>query len=332
MISKPVRANSFYHTCRYIANKQGAEVLLAEGVRGHDYKLMAADFEMQQQLRPSKIQACFHSILSFYPGEKPSDEMMKEIAKKYLTDLGITNTQYAVSKHTDKAHLHMHIVANMVNNDGKAISDSWIGLRGKKIAQQLTEEYKLIPALQKNLKLTNMEALSQTEANKYRIYIAIAENLPGCRSMEELEKKLLMLGIETQYKYKGQTQEKQGVSFKMGDTCFKGSQVDRKFSFAGLEKTLQLQRIQVLEQQPTEQQKRAVRDVNRHQKTIFRKEIPANILQVSNKELTHNLAKGIEKTIDILLKPELTNEQLPFDLSQAAMRKKKKKKSQRLRQ
>lgn len=131
MISKPVPATSFYHTCRYISNKQGAEVLITEGVRSHDYKLMAADFEMQQQLRPSKTQACFHSILSFYPGEKPSDEMMKEIAKKYLTDLGITNTQYAVSKHTDKAHLHMHIVANMVNNEGKAISDSWVGLRGK---------------------------------------------------------------------------------------------------------------------------------------------------------------------------------------------------------
>ena len=189
MISKPVPANSFYHTCRYICNKPGAEVLLTEGVRGHDYKLMAADFETQQQLHPSKSQACFHSILSFYPGEKPSDEMMKEIAKKYLTELKITDTQYAISKHTDKAHLHLHIVANMVNNKGKAISDSWIGLRGKKIAQRLTEEYKLIPALEKNLKLTNLEALSQSEANKYQIYIAISENLPHCRTMEDLEKK-----------------------------------------------------------------------------------------------------------------------------------------------
>ena len=77
MISKPVPANSFYHTCRYITQKLGAEVLLSEGVRTHDFKLMAADFEMQKQLRPSKTMACFHSILSFYPGEKPSDAMMK---------------------------------------------------------------------------------------------------------------------------------------------------------------------------------------------------------------------------------------------------------------
>lgn len=231
MISKPVPANSFYHTCRYISNKPGAELLVAEGVRGHDYKLTADDFQTQQQLRPDKKQACFHSILSFYPGEKPSDETMKEIAMKYLKELGIVNTQYAISKHTDKAHLHLHIVANMVNNEGKAISDSWIGLKGKKIAQRLTQEYKLVPALEKNLRLTNLEALSHSEANKYKIYIAISESLPYCRTMKELEMRLLKQGIETQYKYKAQTQEKQGVSFKLENISFKGSQVDRSFPF-----------------------------------------------------------------------------------------------------
>ncbi len=194
MISKYIPANSFYHTCRYICNKPGAMILVTEGVREHDYKLMAADFETQQQLRPSKHQACFHSILSFYPGEKPSDELMAEIAKKYLAELKVTDTQFAICKHTDRAHLHLHIVANMVNNNGKAISDSWIGLRGKKVAQRLTQEYKLIPAVEKNLKLTNLEALSQPEAIKYQIYIAVSENLPHCLTMEDLEKRLLKVG------------------------------------------------------------------------------------------------------------------------------------------
>ena len=205
MISKHLPASSFYHTCRYISQKPGVEVLLTEGVRGHNYNVMAEDFIRQQQLRPTKQMACSHLILSFYPGEKPSNEMMKEIAKKYLEKLGIVNTQYAVSKHTDKAHLHMHIVANMVNNDGKVISDSWMGLKGKKIAQKLTLEYKLVQALKKDLTLTHMESLSQSEANKYKIYIAISENLPHCRTMEDLVKRLMLQGIESQYKYKGQT-------------------------------------------------------------------------------------------------------------------------------
>jgi hypothetical protein len=222
----------------------------AEGVRGYDFKLMAEDFILQSSLRPSKTQACFHSALSFYPGENPGDEKMVQIAREYLEKLNITNTQFAIIKHTDKAHLHLHILANMVDNNGKPIKDNWIGLRGKKVAQQLTRKYLLIPAEGKNLKLTHLEALSQSEADKYKIYQAISENLPLCRTMEDLEKRLLQLGIETQYKYKGKTSEIQGISFKIDNTCFKGSQVDRQFSFGGLQKALAMQLKQELQERP----------------------------------------------------------------------------------
>ena len=309
MISKHLPASSFYHTCRYISQKPGVEVLLTEGVRGHNFNVMAEDFIRQQQLRPTKQMACSHLILSFYPGEKPSNEMMKEIAKKYLEKLGIVNTQYAVSKHTDKAHLHMHIVANMVNNDGKVISDSWMGLKGKKIAQKLTLEYKLVEALKKDLTLTHMESLSQSEANKYKIYIAISETLPHCRTMEDLVKRLKLQGIESQYKYKGQTLEKQGVSFKIGNDCFKGSKVDRKFSLGNLEYTLQLQQRQLLEQQNLEQKQQL--KLQRHKK------ITGNQGKTLHHKIETNPAEleiGIAKIIDILLTPVQNNEQIPIEL------------------
>ncbi len=330
MISKPVPANSFYHTCRYISNKPGAELLVAEGVRGHDYKLMVDDFQTQQQLRPDKKQACFHSILSFYPGEKPSDEIMKEIAIKYLKELGIVNTQYAISKHTDKAHLHLHIVANMVNNEGKAISDSWIGLKGKKIAQRITQEYKLVPALEKNLQLTNLEALSHSEANKYKIHIAISESLPHCRTMEELDMRLQKQGIETQYKYKSQTQEKQGVSFKLENISFKGSQVDRKLSLSGLEKILVLQQKQVLEQQQNAEYKLHFKKISSNESRSAYPTEKSNSLQESGKDLSQDIAKGMEKAIEILMKSEQTHGQMPYKLTQEALRKKRKKQSQQL--
>ena len=132
MVSKVFSGHSFYHACRYVVNKPGAEVLNCEGVRGHDFKVMSDDFIMQQQLRPQKEKACFHCSLSFYPGEKLGDEIMVKIAKEYLEKMGIVNTQFALTKHTDRKHLHLHIVANMVGNNGKAIPDSFLGLRGKK--------------------------------------------------------------------------------------------------------------------------------------------------------------------------------------------------------
>jgi len=54
----------------------------------------------------------------------------------------------------------------MVNNNGKAITDSFLGLRGKKVAQQLTKQYNLVPALNKNLEQTNFEALRKSGYSK----------------------------------------------------------------------------------------------------------------------------------------------------------------------
>src|SRR3954469_18509836 len=222
MLSKVFSGHSFYHACRYIVNKQGAEVLACEGVRGHNFKVMSDDFIMQQQLRPQKEKACFHCSLSFYPGEKLSDEQMVKIAKEYLVKMKIVDTQFAITKHTDRKHIHLHIVANMVDNNGKAISESYLGFRGKKISQKLTQQHKLVPALKKNLELTNYEALDQSEANKYKVYEAILQVLPQCKTLDELEKKLKPQGIEMKYKYKGQTEERQGVSFKIDEYVFKG--------------------------------------------------------------------------------------------------------------
>ena len=77
----------------------------------------------------------FHGILSFYPGEKIQDQIMAEIAKEYLREMKIVDTQFAIVKHIDENHSHLHIIANLVNNKGEAIKDNWIGLKGKKISQ-----------------------------------------------------------------------------------------------------------------------------------------------------------------------------------------------------
>ncbi len=318
MISKHLTAHSFYHTCRYITNKPGAELLIAEGVRGYDFKLMAEDFAMQQALRPEKKLACMHAILSFYPGEKPEDEKMKAIALEYLEKLNIIDTQYAISKHTDRSHLHLHIVANMVNNEGKAISNSWIGLRGKKIAQELTLKYQLVQAIEKNLKLTHLESLNAYEATRYKIFIAISEQIPGCKTVEELENKLNKHGIETIYKYKGHTREKQGISFKMGDYSFKGSQVDRKFSYISLTKTLALQQRLSEKQTLAEKLNEHLRKTGQagEREKIFR-QLKQNHLDIK-KEINKSMS-GMWKTV---LEPAKEEAVLPRELLEEQRRKK----------
>ena len=292
MISKVITGSTFFGACRYVCmDKNRAVVLQTEGVRSYDHKLMAQDFEMQRALRPSLRKAVFHGILSFYPGEKVADEKIVEIAEEYLQKLGITDTQYAITKHIDKDHLHLHVIANLVNNNGKTIKDSWIGLRGKKVAQELTVKHGLKEALSKNLSLTNLEALNEKEANRYIIYQAILEHLPQCKGLVDLKEKLEKENIETLFKYKGQTTQLQGVSFKVGSYKYKGSEIDRKFSVGNLEKTIQQGLSKNLKQ--------------------TRAESVAKLLPKFDHQ-NHGIHKEHSRSIaDLLMKPEKTPEQVP---------------------
>jgi hypothetical protein len=256
MISKVLPAGgSFYHTCRYVCQDQGrARILDSEGIREHDYRLMTEDFEGQHQLHPEVEKAVFHSVLSFPPGENPDDPLMVELARKYLVRLELSDTQFVITRHTDKDHAHLHIIANRIGNNGAPIDDSWLGLRGKKVAEELTREYKLAPALKKDLQLTHRENLNESEERRYRLYDAIAKILPGCQNLEDLEKKLLKQGIDVQYRKKEGTGERQGISFRLENECFKGSQVDRDFSLKRIQQTLALQQAQRQKQEQRQYQ------------------------------------------------------------------------------
>ncbi len=292
MISKVVIGKTFYGACRYVCmDQRRAVVLAAEGVRDYDYKLMAKDFELQQGLRPSLTKAVFHGIISFYPGEKIVDEMMADIAKEYLQEMKIIDTQFAIVKHIDKNHHHLHIIANLVNDNGDAIKDNWIGLRGKKVSQRLTLKFGLKEANSKNLSLTNLEALNEKEANKYIIYQAILELLPHCKSLDDLKEKLVKKKIETLYKYKGQTNELQGISFKMGDYKYKGSEIDRKFSINNLQKIIDQQQSEKIIQSPAS--------------LFYSKTTPRN----KQPEIEKHTGK-YTNILDELLKPELSDQSL----------------------
>jgi len=243
MISKVfITGQTFGETCAYVCQELSkAEVLAVDGVRGHDPKLMAEDFEIQHQLMPQKEKPVFHAVLSFPPGENPGDRKMVEIARKYLEEIGMAGTQYALVKHMNKAHLHLHIVANRVNNEGKIIGQGLIVERGIKAAQKLTREYNLVPEQGKHLAQTNLEALHEPDAKRYRLYQAIKENLPKCHTIEDLEKRLLEQGITTRYKMDAKSGERCGISFRIERMSIKGSQVDKDFSFGNLQKTLELQ-------------------------------------------------------------------------------------------
>ena len=234
--------------------------------------------------------------------------MMAEIAEEYLVEMKITDTQFAIVKHLDKNHSHLHILANLVNNNGETIKDNWIGLKGKKVAQKLTLKYGLKEAISKDISLTNLEALNEREANKYFIYQSILEKLPGCGNLDDLKEKLARENIETLYKYKGQTNELQGISFKISQYKYKGSEIDRKFSINNLQKILLHQQSAKLIKSPAD--------------SLYSK----SISQTQQPEINKQLNKDTN-ILNELIKPEQKDQSLPTEWS---LQNKRKKKSKRM--
>ncbi len=120
------------------------------------------------------------------------------------------------------------------------------------MAQGLTKEYGLKAAEKKDLALTHQESLQPAEAKRYYIFQAVTDCLEKSKDLTDLEVKLLKRRIDTQYKYNEQTREPEGISFRFGKQCYKGSQIDREFSLKGLETHFEAKQ-QALDQEREEQ-------------------------------------------------------------------------------
>jgi len=90
-----------------------------------------------------------HISLNPDPADKVSDEQFRTMAEHYMQEMGYGNQPYVVFKHTDTSRTHIHIVTTCVELNGKKIPDSYDHPRSMAICRDLEQQYKLIPATEK---------------------------------------------------------------------------------------------------------------------------------------------------------------------------------------
>lgn len=239
MMGKVMKSGKSFKGCvAYCMNKQDAKVLLAEGVRLGNVNQATADFNMQRKLNSRLGQAVGHIALAFSPNDTAvlTDERMIAIAQQYLERMKIAETQVLMVKHNDTKHPHLHIIYNRVNNEGKTISDSMLREKNVRVAKALTLEHRLYVSTGKQQ--VNRQKLKGADLAKYQIYDAIRSNILKARNIRELGQLLKKQGIVLDFKYHSGTKDIQGVSFIKGDYKFKGSEIDRSTSFAGLNRLI----------------------------------------------------------------------------------------------
>jgi hypothetical protein len=77
--------------------------------------------------------------------------------------------------------------------------------------------------------------LKEPDKTKCEIYNALKTTVPKCRNWNELKKELQKQGITTAFKYKGNTDEVQGVMFQKNGYTFNASKIDRQFSYSKID-------------------------------------------------------------------------------------------------
>ena len=240
MIAKIMKGSGFKSVINYILDpKKGTELIDSLGVRTDSINHIVQSFIDQTELNPRVSKVVGHISLSFSVQDSPklNNEWMAQIAREYMEKMGIKDTQYIIGRHFDKEHPHIHIAFNRIDNNGKTISDRNDRFRSEKICKELTAKHGLYFADGKEK--VKEHRLKEPDKTKYEIYQALKAETTRCRDWKTLLSHLKMQDIDVRFKYKGNSQEVQGIIFEKNSYLFNGSKVDRSFSYSKIDFALQ---------------------------------------------------------------------------------------------
>lgn len=239
MIAKIMKGSDFRGVVNYILNdEKGTQIIDAYGLFLENNDTIARGFIGQAQMNPKVTKVVGHIALSFSKEDAPrlNNAVMAQIAREYMERMVIKDTQYIIGRHFDKEHPHMHIAFNRIDNNGKTISDRNDCFRSERICKELTMKYGLHFANGKEQ--VKMDRLREPDKTRYELYQILKTEVGRCRDWKTLLDRLERQGVGVQFKYKGQTDEIQGIMFSMNGYRFNGLKVDRQFSFSKIDATL----------------------------------------------------------------------------------------------
>ena len=239
MIAKIMKGSDFRAVVYYILNdEKGTQIIDADGLFLENNDTIAQGFTGQARMNPRVTKAVGHIALSFSKEDAPrlNNAVMARIAREYMERMGIKDTQYIIGRHFDKEHPHVHIAFNRIDNNGKTISDRNDRFRSERICKELTKNYGLHFAGGKEQ--VKIDRLREPDKTKYELYQILKAEVGGCKDWNTLLERLKRQGIDVQFKYKGQTDEIQGIVFMLNGYRFNGSKVDRQFSYSKIDAAL----------------------------------------------------------------------------------------------
>jgi hypothetical protein len=249
MIGKQIKGTGFRGCLNYVLGKKDA-ALIGGTMCGQTPEELAAEFAIARQLRPNLKVAVFHATLSVASTEKlenseENDQRWLAIAANYMKGMEFDNNQYAVVKHSDTEHDHIHIVASRICLDGGVVDDSWDYYKSQETIRQLERNYNLetvTPSWEtdKRAQTTGEHRQLKSKGNKsvrVQLQDLIDEVTQDNPSMPEFVERLQQQGVEVQV---GLTRTgigfSKGISYNLDGVALSGTQLGKAYTFSGLQK------------------------------------------------------------------------------------------------
>ena len=243
MIAKIVKGSNFRGVVNYILDKEkDAEILVSDGLFSEDKDTIIMSFEAQSGMNPRVTKPVGHIALAFSREDEHrlTDRTMAGIALEYLERMSIKDTQVLVVRHFDKEHPHVHIAFNRIANDGRTISDRNERIRSTRICKELTRKYGLY--VSEGKEKVKLHRLKEPDKTRYELYFLLKSEVSRCGNWRQFAANLDKQGVEMQFKYKGKSDEVQGIVFSKNGYSFSGSKIDRRLSYSKIDEVLNTNR------------------------------------------------------------------------------------------
>lgn len=272
MIGKIKKGKSFSGCIHYVMGKDNAEIILSDGVLLGNNREITDSFNYQCLLNPKIKQPVGHIALSFKPEDKPvlSNEFMVKIVLEYMNLMEIKNTQFILVRHHNMDNPHYHLVYNRIGYDGKVISSQGDYKRNEIATKRLKDKYGLTYAEDKGK--TNVTKLHDSERIKYEIHNAVKQALKYSKTWEELVVGLALQGVKLEFVGRSGKMKTagdiQGIRFTKDGMTFKGSQINREFSFLKLNAILSRNNPEVGQDFEVKKQNQAPINHNRKEQAL----------------------------------------------------------------
>ncbi len=218
--------------------KQRAELLDHNFIQ-YNRNSVAKEIDVIGKLRPKLTRDAYHVSLNFAKSDKLDNKQLVSLTQEYLKGMGFTENLYAIWKHNDADHLHVHALASRIKYDGSVVSDSNNYKRSEALCRKLETKYDLQQvqsskeALERSPNKDELEMIQRTGnlSNRMMMQEAVKSAVRSSNTVAIFISNCEKQGIHLLFNQSASTGRVSGITYVMDGFVAKGQKLGNMYKW-----------------------------------------------------------------------------------------------------